>query len=210
MTIELKEEAKEQIDKEVQFGFDSKEEILSGILEMFYDEKEIDKNWIRKEIASQFALLQAASKHWKSPTDFDKLAEVFDQLSENGIIAIHKAGYTKQDGYDDVNQVKEQLEKLKIKAKGYCFYHTQDLERAISPEIENLYLAFDSINQKDKEAIEIGKEIVTLLKQKGFPISWEETIDTRILISKIKWQKIPDLQDWSLNRSLLIMTKNLT
>ena len=47
MNNELKEEAEEQIYKEVHFGFDSKQQIYEGILEMFYDEEGIDKNWKR-------------------------------------------------------------------------------------------------------------------------------------------------------------------
>ena len=44
MTKELKEEVEEQIYKEVRFGFDEPSEILEGILDMFYNEKEIDKD----------------------------------------------------------------------------------------------------------------------------------------------------------------------
>lgn len=209
MNNELKEEAEEQIHKEVHFGFDSKQQIYEGILEMFYDEEEIDKNWIESKIDKQYDHNQLESKNWKRPTDFDKLVQVFDKLNEKKIIAIHKAGYTKQDGYEDINEINQQLKKYKITTRGFCFYHTQDLERAIFPETGNLYLAFDSHNQNDGEAIKIGKEIVNLLEQYEFQIEWDGSINSRILISKINWQKIPDDKDWSLNRSINIIRNTL-
>ena len=79
MTKELKEEVEEQIYKEVRFGFDEPSEILEGILDMFYNEKEIDKDWIIKEIDLQYNTLQEESKNWNSPTDFDKLVEIPDK-----------------------------------------------------------------------------------------------------------------------------------
>lgn len=210
MDKDLKEEAEEQIYKEVHFGFDTKEQIYEGIIEMFYDEEEIDEKWIEMEVEKQYNEHQIESKKWKYPTDFERLEKVFYELNRNGIIAIHKAGYTKQDGYDDVDEILEQLRKNEIKTSGYCFYHTQDLERAIFPEIGNLYLAFDSHNQNDKEAINIGNKIVELLEKYEFQVEWNKSINTRILITKINWQKKPDHEDWSLNRSIKIITEKQT
>ncbi len=206
MTNKLKEEAAEQIYKDVRFGFDTLEEILEGIVEMLYNE-EIDKNWIEQEIKEQSDLLIKESQNWKKPNDFTKLKEAFDELNSNGIIALNKAGYTKQDGYEDVGKVKEELKKHDVLPRGFCFYHTQDLERAILPEIGNLYLAFDSINEEDVEAIKIGKEIVRSLEQKGFSIVWEETVNTRILIEPISWQKLPDEEEWGMERAFALLMK---
>ena len=59
-------------------------------------------------------------------------------------------------------------------------------------------------------SIKIGKEIVNLLEQYKFQIEWDESINSRILISKIYWQKIPDDDDWSLNRPIEIMRDTLS
>ena len=122
------------IQQEVRFGFDSEVEILQSTWDYaIEDEDQLDERWLRQVIGEYYHRHQEASKGWKRPTDFDRLAKVFDELNSEGIIALHKAGYTKQDGYSDVGEVIHMLDRS-IKPIGYCFYHTQDLERAVDPE----------------------------------------------------------------------------
>ncbi len=198
----LKDELIEYIHKEVCFGFDSDAEILQSVWDYaIEDEDQLDERWLKQVIAGYYGRHQEESKNWKRPTDFDRLAKVFDELNSEGIIALHKAGYTKQDGYSDVGEVIHMLDRS-IKPIGYCFYHTQDLERAIDPAIRNLFLAFDDIRQDDKNAILIGKTIVSKLNESGLKTEWDGTIDQRIEIKDIHWQKVPDGQDWGIERAV--------
>lgn len=202
MRKEIKQEFLEQIQKDILFGFEEPEEILEGVMNMFFDEDDLDEEWMRQKIITNFEKQKAISKTWTHPTDFDRLSKVFDQLDKMGIIALHKAGYTKQDGYAEVAEAKEMIEDEGFSVKGYCFYHTQDLSRAIDPEIKNLFIAFDSFDQNDKKAIEIGNQIVDLMRKEKFEIEWDGTIDQRIFISKIQWQKVYDDDEWGLERSV--------
>ncbi|MCG8569528.1 MAG: hypothetical protein MJB14_05265, partial [Spirochaetes bacterium] len=71
---------------------------------------------------------------------------------------------------------------------GYCYYHGQDLERAVQGD--GLFLSFGSIDpKKEKEdGPEIGKIIEKELKKYNFKVSWSGTFKERILIEEIDWK----------------------
>jgi hypothetical protein len=208
MSQEIKDEALEQVEKDVQFGFESKEEMLESIAEMFYNVDNFDEKWLKNIIAEKFEQHIEESKSWSKPTDFDRLAKAFDELIQQKIVCLHKAGYTKQDGIDDCGEVTKEIENIGIKPIGFCFYHTQDLERAIDPKVKNILLGFGCLKQDDKKALLIGHKIANILRQNNFDVKWNETIDQRIEIININWKKLPDDIDWGLQRNVEIMTQH--
>ncbi|PIE50701.1 MAG: hypothetical protein CSA38_01665 [Flavobacteriales bacterium] len=203
-TSDEMDEVIEYIKQEVAFGFDNQEQILESVWNAgFENEDQLDEKWIKTVIAKFYNEHYKASLQWEKPTDVDQLAQVFDELNQEKIIALHKAGYTKQDGYDDVMEVVEQLKaKNESSPKGFCFYHMQDLERAIDPKCKNLFLAFDDLNQNTEQGILIGKRIVEKLKDKGFAVEWNETIEQRIEIKNISWKKMPSEESWGIDRAI--------
>jgi predicted MPP superfamily phosphohydrolase len=131
------------------------------------------------------------SKNWQKPTDTDRLFQAFDQLCQMNIIALHYAGYTSSDGEYEVVEVEEKLNEKGVSSLGYCFYHEQDLERAIELENPSLSIAFQKIdNEDDKVTIEVGKKIVSVLERNGFTVLWNESPTRKIEIPNFKWQKI--------------------
>lgn len=205
MTEEIKQEALEQIELEVRFGFENEGQLLDGIRDMFYQEEDFDEEWLRKMIAEKFQQHQTESFAWQHPTDFETLAKAFDELILEKIVCLHNAGYTKSDGVEDCMQTIERLDKIGIKAKGFCYYHSQDLGRAIDPESRSLYLGFDSLIQDRNEALKVANEIVAGLKQNGFEVAWTGTVDQRIEIKNINWQKVPDKQEWGEERVIQLL-----
>lgn len=209
MTDETRQEALEQLELDIKFGFENEEELFEGIRDMFYDDEDFDEDWLKQVIADKYQQHQKESLSWKRPTDFDRLATIFDELIKENIVCLHNAGYTKQDGHGDCMETIEQLSELGIKAAGYCYYHSQDLARAVDPEIGNLYLGFDSITQDDNEALHVGNKIVDKLRKNGFEVSWPGTVDQRIEITHIEWKKTPDNQEWGAKRVVQILTTPL-
>ena len=131
------------------------------------------------------------SKNWKKPTDTDRLIKAFKEICKSNIIALHFAGYTRSDGEYEVVEVERELRKRGKKSDGYCFYHEQDLARAIVPENPSLMLAFQKIdNSDDKTTIEIGRKIVEVLKRNEFKINWDETATRKIEIVDFAWKKL--------------------
>jgi hypothetical protein len=208
MTQDIKNEALEQLELDIKFGFENEEELFDSIREMFYDEEDFEDDWLRQTIAEKYKQHQQDSLNWKKPTDFDRLAKTFDQLIREKIVCLHKAGYTKQDSEADCLETIKRLNELGIKAIGFCYYHTQDLARTVDKEIRNLYLGFDSPTQNDNEALQVANKIVAALRENNFEVSWTGTIEQRIEIKNINWQKVPDNENWGTDRVINILSKD--
>ncbi len=161
MNQEIKDEAIEQLEKDILFGFENEDDLLESISEMFYDENDFDESWLKNEIEIRLKKHQAESLNWEKPTDFERLVKSFDELNKEKIVSLHRAGYTRQDGEDDCSEIIDELKALGITTKGYCYYHTQDLERAIGEE-KMLFIGFDSYNREEKLAKEVAKRAVEI------------------------------------------------
>ena len=171
---------------------------------MFYDAT-IDEGWVKQEIDKQFKQRLTEQNTWESETDFDRLTQVFDNLNSSGIIALHKAGNTRQDGEGDTREIYEQLKAKGIKARGYCFYHTQDMDRVIGGY--NLFLAFGDFEMNDRLGTDIGEEIVVALHEKGFVTDWNGSINNRIEVVGLKWHKRLGNDNCSNEKAIQLLSK---
>lgn len=196
----------ESIVSQVRMGFLPIDEIKDNIIEEIEDngfEDEISEDWANEQIVKEWGNLISESKNWKSPNDTERLTEAFDELCDKNIIALHNAGFEASDGEYEVVEVERALRENGKMSDGYCFYHEQDLARAISKDNPSLYIAFQKINNEDdKVSIEVGKKVVEVLKHQGFAVDWNESATTKILIPNFKWQRIydennRDLQDYN-------------
>jgi len=196
----------ESIVSQVRMGFLPIDEIKDNIIEEIEDngfEDEISEEWANEQIDNEWENLISESKNWKSPNDTERLTEAFDELCDQNIIALHNAGFETSDGEYEVVEVERALRENGKMSEGYCFYHEQDLARAISKDKPSLYIAFQKINNEDdKVSIEVGKKVVEVLKHHGFAVDWNESANTKILIPNFKWQRIydeknRDLQDYN-------------
>ncbi len=177
---------------QIRMGFISIEEVKDNIIEEIEDnglEDEISETWAFKHIENEYNNLKEESKKWDKTSDTQRLIQAFDELCQKNIIALHNAGYTISDGEEEVVEVEKELRKVNIRSEGYCFYHQQDLERAI--QTGNLYIAFQKIdNSSEKVAIDVGKKIVKILEKYDFKVEWDENVNERILIKDFEWQWI--------------------
>jgi len=196
----------ESIFNQIRMGFLSLDEIQENIIEEIEDNEfadEISEEWAFDKIRQEYQKLLAESKQWKSPTDTERLINAFDELCDENIIALHNAGYTTTDGEYEVVEVERDLQENEVESDGYCFYHEQDLARAIDTENPGLYIAFQKVdNSDDAVTIEIGKRVAEVLINNDFKIIWNGSAKAKIEIPGFRWQKIfdedaRDLQDYS-------------
>ena len=176
----------QQLRISIRSGFYNKEEIFTNIEDYLY-EIPFDQDWTKKQIDSAYAVQLKEQTTWPTVTDFDRLVQAFDLLNSSGIIALHNAGMTKQDGEGDGEEIHDDLLKEGIETKGFCYYHWQDVERVVDDG--HLFIGFGDFKNSDKEALEIGKQVATTLENKGFKLNWDRTVETRIEITNINWQK---------------------
>lgn len=200
MTTEDKSYAIQLADKEVRFGFSMPDDIVERISDAFEDQDNFDHVWLEEYVANSYSAKIEESKLWSKPTGFDRLAEVFDELIKSRIVCLHKAGYTRQDGEGDCLEVVEELRRLGKQPVGFCFYHEQDLARAVDPEIGSLLLGYNSPTFREEDALVVAKTIVSALKRRNFIVSWNGSVDERIEILDVDFKKVPDHQEWGRER----------
>jgi hypothetical protein len=184
----LSPETKEEITMLVRAGVYDRETLQSIFCEEMYAPGELDPGEVSHAIDTALMDLAAEKENWPAVTDCDLLDQAFEALNERGIVALQNAGNTQSDGYEDVRQAyKESADPERI--LGYCFYHGQDLERAVRGG--GLFLAFGPIDPKDEEArgAEIGGIIKRELERVGFHVKWNGTFSERIHLPKIVWQR---------------------
>ena len=177
MDSDLAEEIEYLIDLLTKSGFYSVDDIIE-ILEDQFIEEEID--------FSEFDI----SLNDSSNGNFTKLENAFTRLSEEDIIAIHNCGYDIEEGVSDAFELHVHLLNNKFEAEGFCFYTFEDVEYAIFDG--NLKITFGDFENDEKKALEIGKAVSKCLKDEGFTIIWDETVNNQIEINPFEWDKSYD------------------
>ncbi|MCA9077245.1 MAG: hypothetical protein KDA93_19620 [Planctomycetaceae bacterium] len=178
--------AKENIHNLVWSGFYTTDEIIQIVFEDIFD-GEMNRKWITTAVHEEVKSKSNSESDWPAQTDCDRLDFAFDQLNETGIVALQNAGYTQSDGVADVSDEYHQRGGPKSSITGYCFYHGQDLERAVNGE--GLLLAFGDMNGIHARGIEVGQKICDTLRAAGFIVEWDGSIGERVAIPDINWQR---------------------
>lgn len=173
----------DQISTWVWSGFYNHEEVNASLDDVL--EGDVDESMLRALIDEEFQRKALEEKSWPEITDCDRLDDVFDDLNGAMIIALQNAGYTTSDGHDDVGAIHARQPHGTY--KGYCFYHGQDLERAVAGE--GLWLAFGDMKDTGVGKTAIAAAIIEALKHHGFAVEWNGSVQTRIRVPKIHWQR---------------------
>lgn len=188
----LIEELDYEIDLLIKSGFFSEEEIFEIIEDEFIDE-ELDLD-LSLHIGKRFAEL---TEGLKTGEDFLNLSDAFRNLSQENIICIHNAGFDIEEGIQDSFELYTHILNNKLEVEGFCFYSFEDIETAI---YENkLSIAFGDFELDESKALEIGKTIADCLRENGFDIIWEETVDEQIVIEDFEWKKAFDDKEYSMD-----------
>ncbi|RKP47591.1 DUF6891 domain-containing protein [Trinickia fusca] len=159
-------------------------ELVHEMLEDVLDD-ECDEELLRDLIDPEFEKKAEAEATWPATTDYDRLNQVFDVLHEKGICALHNAGYTMSDGFSDVSEAIAAAPPGEYQA--FCFYHGQDVERAIAGH--GLMLAFGSLDTTEANSLAAARVIVDDLREAGFKVVWDGTVNTRISLPELDWKK---------------------
>ncbi len=184
----LEAETLTEIASMVRSGFYDRERLIEVFTEEMYAPGELEPNEVASAIDEQFSAYEQEKLSYPTTTDCDRLDAAFAKMNEQRVIAIQNAGYTQSDGYDDVYEIYAQHTD-KGSTLGYCYYHGQDLERAVNGG--GLFLSFGPISPTDEQTIgiEVGNIVRDALKQAGLSVDWNGTFEQRLSIPKLNWQK---------------------
>ena len=145
----LDPEVLEEISVAVRTGVHDNGRLMAIFREEMYAPGEFDESSVAAAIEAARKEWEQEKEQWPEVTDCDRLDEAFEAINTRGIIAIQNAGYTQSDGYHDFREAYARHPK-KSEVLGYCFYHGQDLERAVRGG--GLYLAFGPTDPTDELA----------------------------------------------------------
>jgi hypothetical protein len=148
----------------------------------------LDESWLAGLIEAEFALKRTAEATWPKITDFDRLEKVFMILEQQGIIALHCAGYTQSDGFEDAYEVYMDGGGADSDYTGHCFYTEQDQEEALE-EGGGLFIGFGHFSGSDKQGAKVGELLRVGLEAEGFIVDWDGTINSRLHIQNFRWQR---------------------
>ncbi|MGF1767940.1 hypothetical protein L4D06_11245 [Enterovibrio makurazakiensis] len=170
------------INVHVWSGFYSPREVQKTISYLLEDGA--DEAMLRGSVNGVFEQKLIAERAWPQITDNDRLNSVFAELKNKGILCLHNTGYTMSDGHEDSYDALSRFPKSQF--YGYCFYHGQDLERAVFGG--GLMIAYDHVNGDVPDKIKVGQEIKTELEKGGFTLNWNGTTNQRINIPNFDWK----------------------
>ena len=182
----MSNQAKQLVTQLVWSGFYSSLEIMEIVLDEFepglqQSEDEVTLA-LSQVVVQQRRAKSRAQEDWPPVTDCDKLEAAFSQLNQAGIIALHNVGYSQAQGLEEVN-----AEYLSCPRRGYCFYHFEDVARALQGE--GLYLFYGSHDEQVEGVEQIGRELQQLFRDGGFQVEWNGSAEKRLLLHPFHWQR---------------------
>lgn len=183
------DELEEMVIDNIRAGFLSDDEILEQC-EEYIEENYPDDcgNITDDEMSDMIRVFRDKYQNMGDQENFLKLDSVFCKLGKHGIVALHCAGYTQSDGFDDCNEIASEWQEDGKRVVGCCFYTMQDLEHILHKESDLLYFSFGNYYD-EPTAEEVGQIIVKELETAGFHVKWDETADKRIAAENFKWDK---------------------
>lgn len=183
------DELKEMIINYIKAGFLSDDEILENCEEYIEDNYSNERENIREvDFLTIIKTLRKKFQNAGNQENFLKLDSAFMSLRKQGIVALHYAGYTQSEGFEECNEVATELYEKSEKVVGCCFYTEQDLGHILQEDSALFYFSFGNYFEKPT-AEEVGRIIVDELKNVGFCVRWDGSAKTKIGIKDFKWDK---------------------
>lgn len=146
-------------------------------------EDEVDEDWLRDAIAAEVAAKRAAEQTWPAVTDWDRLDRAFRALEQQGVIALHMAGFTQSDGLEEVETDYQEAGGKESNYAGHCFYTEQDQKNALDGT--GMYIGFGHLSG----GIAVGHLLRAALEAEGLNVEWDGTIKSRLFVKGFRWQR---------------------
>ncbi|TXH68561.1 MAG: hypothetical protein E6Q88_09845 [Lysobacteraceae bacterium] len=183
--------AQAELRRLVWSGFETTDEIVEHIEWTWGWDEPLDTAWLRDELKAEFEKKRRDETSWPTTTDNDRLERAFAALEAHGIIALHNAGYTQQDGMSDVSE-RSHGARIRDARKsqiitGWCFYTGQDIKTAL--DSHGLWIAFGDFDGDRDRALSVARTIKRVLEHEGLRVEWNGEPGQRLRISPFDWRK---------------------
>jgi hypothetical protein len=154
------------------------------------DGEPFDADRVKAFAADELARKRSAEAQWPDETDCDRLDRAFERLRAQRICALHfpDTGYTLEHGQEALTFALEDAALLGEPHEGYCYYHGQDIERALDGA--GLLLAFGSTTEDDPAGdLRTGRLVCEALALEGLQPVWDGTAERRIAVPALQWRR---------------------
>lgn len=179
-----------QVENWIWYGFHAPHEIETLIDEGAAAGDGFDVAQVKAFAASTLAKKRGTEATWPPITDCDKLDRAFARLQEQGICALQYTGDTQDDGFEAVVDALSEDGVPEDRYHGYCFYVSQDIDRALNDE--GLLLAYGHLGRsevKDHEHVAVGQRVCEALRKEGLEVEWNGSSNRRIALPQLSWQR---------------------
>ena len=174
------------VRNDVWSGQYDEEEIALRIKDHVDGEDDWDEDWLCNVIHDEVEIKRKDEETWPKVTDFDRLDRAFTILEAQGVIALHRAGFTLSDGVEDVVEASHDPGGSSG-CKRFCFYTEQDQEGALDGS--GLYIAFGHLSDNEAMGVKVGQMVRAALESEGFNVEWDGTFKMRLFIKNFRYQR---------------------
>jgi hypothetical protein len=176
---------REQLRLLVWSGFFNERDFQQYLADLACDDEALPHLPMLTEMGrAELAEKRSAEATWPTETDCDRLDAAFARLDKRGILALANAGYTTADGHGDAWAIVSEAPGY---YRGFCYYHGQDVERAVQGQ--SLWLGFDAVAQDAEAKRALGEEVAEELRLAGFDVVWDGNPETRMSIDRLGWKR---------------------
>ena len=167
-------------------GFFNEDDFQLQLEDLSYDEQAAPHlDTLRQYGEALMEEKREADSGWPVRTDWDRLAQAFEALERDAILATHNSGYTTSDAHHDAWEI--------IRGdpagqwRGFAYYHEQDVERTVDGM--PLLLGFDAVADGEDAKRAVGEAVAAGLRDAGFTVDWNGDPETRMGVTDIDWKK---------------------
>jgi hypothetical protein len=178
--------AREHIERYVRYGFHRPGEIVRIVCEGVLG-GELPPKRVRELVSAEMTRRKPERKSWSAVTDCDRLDQAFAALRAEGIMALHNAGKTFFSAHGEMIIQYQRAGGSASGFVGYCFYHQQDIERAL--EEHKLGLAYGHHDGGESRGEQIGERVQRALEAAGLRVAWSGFAKDKIDITDFHWQR---------------------
>ncbi|GAB7183531.1 hypothetical protein ATKI12_3362 [Kitasatospora sp. Ki12] len=191
LTPDVLREAQERARELIRCGFQEPDEIAESLVEVL-DDQGLTEEEAERIVAPLWSERLAEQAAWPEVTDVDRLADAFDALEDQGIVAAMDFTCCAGCGYAEIGGEAE------AGSSGFVFFHQQDTESAAAGR--GLMLRYgvfhtegEPVEVAERRTAGIGRTVVAALEAAGLPAEWDGSPRTAIRVAPLEWlNRLPE------------------
>jgi len=181
---DLLRDAEERARELIRCGFLERDELAEALMDSFDDEG-LDLEHADEIVLPLWEARLAEQESWPEVTDVDRLADAFDALEAQGIVAEMDFTCCSRCGFAEIGAEADE------DSRGFVFFHEQDTERAAAGH--GLMLRYGAFQGSGEETEEIAQEVLAALAEAGLRTEWNGSTDEAIAVTPLNWQnRLPE------------------